>query len=182
MIFTETSLKGAFTIDLAPHSDERGFFARSFCRKEFEAHGLDPAVLQCNISLNHKKGTLRGMHFQTAPFEEVKIVRCTRGEIVDTIIDLRRESSTYLQWISVHLTENNHTMLYVPRHFAHGFQALADNTELMYQVSQEYSPAHATGVRFDDPAFGIKWPLPVSVISKADSSWPLYTPQAAVWV
>lgn len=176
MIFTETRLSGAFTIDLDPHHDERGFFSRSYCQHEFEAHGLSTLVAQCNVSFNHHKGTLRGMHFQTAPYEETKLVRCTRGEIVDVIIDLRPESPTYTEWIAVHLSQDNHRSLYVPERFAHGFQALSDNAELTYQVSQFYAPAHASGVRFDDPAFGIEWPLPVSVISRADSAWPLFVP------
>lgn len=176
MIFHETRLTGAYLIELAPHADERGFFARSFCTDEFTSHGLNPCVRQSNVSLNHKKGTVRGMHFQTAPYEEAKLVRCTRGEILDVMIDLRPESPTYMQWVAEHLSEDNHRALYVPEGFAHGFQSLTDHAELTYQVSQMYAPLYASGVRFDDPAFSIEWPLPVSVISEADSSWPLYTP------
>lgn len=175
MIFTETKIKGAFIIDIQPHSDDRGFFSRSFCRKEFEAHGLLPEVAQCNISLNHKAGTIRGMHFQTSPHEEAKLVRCTRGEIFDVVVDLRVDSPTHKQWVGVKLNDKNHTMLYVPPGCGHGFQSLTDDAELMYQVSEFFAPTHAAGWRYDDPAFGIEWPLPLSVISQADSSWPPYT-------
>jgi len=175
MIFTETKIAGAFVIDIQPHSDDRGFFSRSFCRHEFEEHGLSPVVAQCNISLNHKKGTIRGMHFQTSPHEEAKLVRCTRGEIFDVVVDLRPDSPTHKQWVGVRLNERNHTMLYVPPGCGHGFQSLTDDAELMYQVSEFFAPAHASGYAYNDPAFGIEWPLPLSVISLADSSWPPYT-------
>jgi dTDP-4-dehydrorhamnose 3,5-epimerase len=175
MIFTETKIKGAYIIDIQPHSDDRGFFSRSFCQHEFEEHGLSPVVAQCNISLNHKKGTIRGMHFQTTPHEEAKLVRCTRGEIFDVVVDLRPASPTHKQWVGVRLNDRNHTMLYVPPGCGHGFQSLTDDAELMYQVSEFFAPANARGYSHNDPAFGIEWPLPLSVISQADSSWPPYT-------
>ena len=158
MIFTETKLKGAFVLEPERQEDERGFFARTFCQKEFEAHGLNPRLVQCNISFNKKKGTLRGMHYQAAPYEEAKLVRCTMGAIYDVIIDLRPQSPTYKQWIAEELSAENRKMLYIPGGFAHGFQTLEDNTEVFYQMSGYYAPEHATGVRWDDPTFGIKWP------------------------
>jgi dTDP-4-dehydrorhamnose 3,5-epimerase len=175
MIFTETKIKGAFVVDITPNTDDRGFFSRSFCRKEFDAQGLSPCVAQCNISLNHKRGTIRGMHFQSSPHEEAKLVRCTRGEIFDVVVDLRPDSSTHTQWVGVRLDDRNHRMLYVPPGCAHGFQSLTDDAELMYQVSEYFAPSHAFGYRHDDPAFGIEWPLPLTVISQADRSWPPYT-------
>jgi dTDP-4-dehydrorhamnose 3,5-epimerase len=175
MIFTETHLKGAYIIDINPFIDARGFFARTWCHKEFEAHGLVSHIVQTNISLNNTKGTLRGMHYQTAPYEETKLIRCTKGAIYDVIIDLRRDSPTYLQWVGVELTADNHRMLYVPEHFAHGFQTLEDDSEVTYQVSQFYAPRSERGVRYDDPAFGITWPLAVLVISDKDKSWLDYT-------
>ncbi len=174
MIFTETKLKGSFIIDVKKIEDNRGFFGRSWCEKEAAEHGLATRMVQSNISLNHKKGTLRGMHFQHPPFDENKLVRCTRGTVVDTIIDLRPKSPTHKQWIAVELSEKTHRMLYVPQGFGHGFQTLEDNSEVFYQVSQFYSREHASGVRYNDPAFGITWPLPVSEISPNDSSWPEY--------
>lgn len=172
MIFTETHLKGAFIIDIKKLQDHRGFFARGWCRREFEEHGLIPDVVQANISYNIKKGTLRGMHYQVDPYQETKLVRCTRGSILDVIIDLRPNSPTYLQWLGVELSEMNFRMLYVPKDFAHGFQTLEDETEVTYQVSQFYTPGAEQGIRFDDPTFGIEWPLPVAVISEKDESWP----------
>jgi dTDP-4-dehydrorhamnose 3,5-epimerase len=172
MIFTETKLKGAFIVELAPHYDERGFFARSWCRREFQEHGLNPNLVQCNISYNKKKGTLRGMHLQLAPFVEAKLVRCTRGKIYDVIIDLRQGSPTCLQWLGVELFASSHQMLYVPEGFAHGFQTLEDDTEVFYQMSEFYSPECSRGLRWDDPVFGIAWPLPVSVISSKDATLP----------
>jgi dTDP-4-dehydrorhamnose 3,5-epimerase len=158
MIFKETKLKGAYVIELEPQVDERGFFARSFCRKEFEKKGLNPNVAQYNISYNKKRSTLRGMHYQIAPYEEAKLVRCTRGLIYDVIIDLRRDSLTYCQWFAVELSADNYQMLYMPEGFAHGFQTLEDDTVVNYQVSEFYHPESAQGVRWDDPVFGIKWP------------------------
>jgi dTDP-4-dehydrorhamnose 3,5-epimerase len=172
MIFTETDLKGAFLIDLAPHADRRGFFARSWCQKEFAERGLNPAVVQCNISYNAKKGTLRGMHLQEDPFMEAKLVRCTRGSLFDVIIDLRRGSPTYLRWFGVTLTAKNRWALYVPEGFAHGFLTLEDETEVFYQMSEFYAPECARGYRWNDPVFGIEWPIPVSVIAEKDALLP----------
>ena len=171
MLFRETKLPGAFVIDLQKHEDERGFFARSWCRKEFEAHGLDPRTVQCNVSFNKVKGTLRGMHYQVAPFAEAKLVRCTRGAIYDVIIDLRRESATYKQHVSEVLSSNNYKALFIPEGFAHGFQTLEDNSEVFYQMSEFYSPEHQRGLRYNDPAFGINWPTDVTVISDRDRNY-----------
>ena len=176
MIFRETELNGAFLIEPERLEDNRGFFARAWCRKEFMAHGLTGALVQSNISFNKRTGTLRGMHFQTAPYEEAKLVRCTMGAVYDVIIDLRPDSSTFLRWIAAELTAENHKMLYVPENFAHGYQTLADNTEVFYQVSQFYSPGSEQGLRYNDPTFGIKWPMDVQVISHKDRSWPDYRP------
>ena len=175
MIFKETPLKSAYMVELQRLEDERGFFARAWCQQEFEAHGLNPRLVQCNISFNHKKGTLRGMHYQTAPFEEAKLVRCTNGTLYDVIIDLRPESPTYRQHFGVILTSEARNMLYIPEGFAHGFLTLADNTEIFYQMSEFYAPDYARGVRWNDPAFGINWPAPVTVISKRDASYPDFT-------
>ena len=175
MNFIETKLKSAYIIDIKEIEDERGFFARGWCQDEFETHKLNPNIVQLNIGFNHKRGTLRGMHFQNTPKEEAKLVRCTRGAIYDVIIDLRRDSPTHRQWLGVELTEDNHRMLYVPEGFAHGYQTLVDRTEIYYQTSQFYAPELASGVCFDDPAFGIRWPLPVEVISNQDRQWPLYS-------
>ena len=172
MKFIETKLKGAYIIEPERLEDERGFFARTFCQNEFEAHGLNPGVVQCNISYNKREGTLRGMHYQVAPMAEAKLVRCTRGAIYDVIIDLRPESSTYCQWAPVELTADNRCMLYVPEGFAHGFQTLEDDTEVLYQMSAFYTPDCVRGVRWDDPAFGIEWPLSSRIISKKDMSYP----------
>lgn len=174
MIFTETELKGAFFIDLEQRQDQRGFFARTFCMKEFEAHGLKPTITQCNLSFNYKKGTLRGMHYQAAPATEAKLVRCTHGAIYDVIIDLRTDSPTYKLHIGVELTAENRRALYVPDMFAHGFQTLTDNAEVFYQMSEFYAPEYQCGWRYDDPAFGISWPIPVSEISEKDTSLPLF--------
>ncbi|MBU1052821.1 MAG: dTDP-4-dehydrorhamnose 3,5-epimerase [Proteobacteria bacterium] len=172
MKFTEIKLKGAFIITPDLIKDERGFFARAFCRHEFIDHGLNPDLFQCNISFNRKKGTLRGMHYQVAPHSEAKLVRCTSGFIYDVIIDLRPESPTFKQWFGAELSASNHQMLYVPVGFAHGYQTLEDNTEVFYQVSAFYHPEAENGLRWNDPAFGIKWPIPVSTISKKDASHP----------
>ena len=175
MIFTETELKGAYIIEIEKLKDHRGFFARAWCQNEFKAQGLTSSVVQANVSSNKKKGTLRGMHYQLSPYEETKLVRCTRGAIYDVIIDLRPASPTYTQWIGVELTEENYKMLYVPENFAHGFQSLKDDTEVTYQVSQFYTPGSESGIRWDDPAFSLKWPIEVQVISDKDKSWPDYT-------
>ncbi|MDH4098947.1 MAG: dTDP-4-dehydrorhamnose 3,5-epimerase [Nitrospirota bacterium] len=175
MKFMETMLKGVWVIDLEPIEDERGFFARSWCAKEFEEHGLNPRLAQCNISFNLKKGTIRGMHYQAAPFEEVKLVRCIRGAIFDVVIDLRPDSPTYTQWVGVELTEENRKALYVPEKFAHGFQTLIDNTEVFYQMSEFYHPDCARGVRWDDSVFGIEWPDQISrIVSPQDSNFPSF--------
>ncbi len=203
MLFTETKLKGAFLIEPEKLEDERGFFARSFCAREFEEHGLNPRVVQCNISYNVRKGTLRGMHYQVAPYEEAKLVRCTTGGIYDVIIDLRPNSNTYCQWIGFELssprsplptncsplaahssqptahcsplTAHCYRMLYVPEGFAHGFLTLQDNTEVFYQMSEFYAPDTARGLRWNDPAFGIEWPLEPAVLSEKDRNYPEFS-------
>ncbi|MGH8001736.1 MAG: dTDP-4-dehydrorhamnose 3,5-epimerase [Brasilonema sp.] len=171
MLLTETSLQGAFLIDLEQRQDTRGFFARTFCQEEFSAHGLKPTIAQCNLAFNYKKGTLRGMHYQVAPATEVKLVRCTHGAIYDVIIDLRPESPTYKLHIGVELTAQNRRALYVPEMFAHGYQTLTDAAEIVYQMSEFYAPEYQSGLRYDDPAFGIEWPLPISEISQKDTCW-----------
>ena len=173
MIFTETALPGAYIIDLEPRTDSRGFFARAFCQKEFAAHGLKPVIAQANLAFNRLKGTLRGMHFQFPPAAETKLVRCTRGAILDIIVDLRPESPTYLQHIAVELNEDNHLALYVPERFAHGYQALEDKTETSYQVGEFYTPGAEGGLMYNDPRLGLQWPLPVSVISEKDQVYRL---------
>jgi len=173
MIFTETALEGAFVIDIEPRVDARGFFARTFCQEEFADHGLKPLIAQANIAFNASKGTLRGMHFQYPPAAETKLVRCTRGAILDIIVDLRPESRTYLHHVAVELTADNHRALFVPERFAHGYQVLEDVTETSYQVGEFYTPGVEGGLRFDDPALALSWPLPVTVISEKDSEWPL---------
>src|SRR5215813_13228985 len=173
MIFTETALPGAYTIDIEPRTDSRGFFARAFCQKEFEAHGLKPVIAQANVAFNHKRGTLRGMHFQFPPAAETKVVRATRGGILDIIVDLRPESPTYLQHVAVELTEDNHRALYVPERFAHGYQVLCDKTETSYQVGEFYTPGVEGGLLYSDPKLGLTWPLPVTVVSDKDKVAPL---------
>ena len=175
MTFTETPLQGAFLIDLEPHQDSRGFFARSFCRREFEAHGLDPEIAQRNLSFNEKAGTLRGMHFQKAPASEAKLVRCLRGRILDVIVDLRPESQTYRTFFAVELSAETLRALFVPKSFAHGFQSLVDQTLVEYQMTESYAPDLASGFRYDETAFAITWPLPVSVISEQDLAWPAFS-------
>jgi dTDP-4-dehydrorhamnose 3,5-epimerase len=172
MIFTETRLKGAFVIDLEPRRDERGFFARAFCGREFEARGLKSLVAQSNVSFNYRKGTLRGLHFQFPPAAETKFVRCTRGAILDVIVDLRPESPTYLQHVAVELTADNRTGLYVPERFAHGYQVLEDDTETTYQVGEFYTASAEGGVCYSDPQLAIAWPLAVTDISAKDQAWP----------
>jgi dTDP-4-dehydrorhamnose 3,5-epimerase len=172
MIFTETKLKGAFVIELEKLIDERGFFARTYCFREFEAHGLNPRVVQCNMSYNLKKGTLRGMHYQVPPFEEAKLVRCTRGAIHDIIVDIRPDSPTFKDYCSLQLTADNKLALYIPEGFAHGFLTIEDNTEIFYQMSEFYSPESARGFRWNDPAFAIPWPASIEVISERDRTYP----------
>jgi dTDP-4-dehydrorhamnose 3,5-epimerase len=176
MIFEETRLRGAYLLDLRPIEDKRGFFARTWCRRELEEHGLTAEIAQANMSYNHHAGTLRGMHLQRPPFSEVKIVQCIRGAVHDVIIDLRPGSPTRGEWIGVELTAENHRMLYVPEGFAHGYLTLTDHAEVAYMVSQFYTPEAEGGVRHDDPAFGIRWPAEVRVISDKDRDWPDYTP------
>jgi dTDP-4-dehydrorhamnose 3,5-epimerase len=177
MIFTETKLKDAYIIDLDRKEDERGFFARAFCQNEFAAHGLKPIIAQANIAFNNKRGTLRGMHFQYPPAAESKLVRCTRGAILDVIVDLRPESPTYLNHIAVELSEDNYRALYVPERFAHGYQVLRDKTETSYQVGEFYTPGSEGGLMYNDPRLGLRWPLPVSTISEKDKSWQLLSEQ-----
>ena len=176
MIFTPTSLRDAYVIEMQPLEDERGFFGRSFCQREFEKHGLNPRVAQCNLSYNKKRGTLRGMHYQPKPYEEAKLVRCTCGAIYDVIIDLRPTSPTFMQWVAVELTASNRRMLYIPEGFAHGFQTLEDNTEVFYQMSEFYVPESARGVRWDDPAFSIQWPDTDQKISERDQNFADFLP------
>jgi dTDP-4-dehydrorhamnose 3,5-epimerase len=175
MKFTETRLPGAFIVEIEKLEDSRGFFARTWCRREFEQHGLDTDVMQANMSFNRLKGTLRGMHYQDEPFGETKVVRCSQGAVYDVIIDLRPSSPTYLQHVGVELTAANCRMLFVPRMFAHGFQTLVDDTVVTYQVGQFYTPGAERGIRYDDPLFGIAWPVPVAVISDKDKNWPDFT-------
>jgi dTDP-4-dehydrorhamnose 3,5-epimerase len=174
MIFTPTEIQDVFVVELKKLEDDRGFFARGFCAREFEEHGMIPDVVQANISYNKYKGTLRGMHYQVAPCEETKFLRCTKGSIYDVIIDMRPESQTYKKWFGVELTDKNYKMLYVPRNFAHGFQTLEDETEVMYLVSEFYAPQTERGVRYNDPTFDIRWPLQVAQISDKDANWPDY--------
>src|SRR5947199_4021402 len=179
MQFTETKLEGAYIIDLDRREDSRGFFARAFCQKEFAAQGLKPVIAQANVAFNVKKGTVRGMHFQYPPAAETKLVRCTRGAILDIIVDLRPESPTYLQHIEVELSEDNGRSLYVPERFGHGYQALRDNTETSYQVGEFYTPGTVGGLMYNDPKLGIEWPLPVSIISDKDKIWKPLSEQEA---
>ncbi len=173
MIFTETSLKGAFIIKIEKLLDERGFFARTFEKKQFRDHGLDTQLLQGNVSFNKQKGTIRGMHYQIKPYEESKLVRCTRGKIFDVIIDLRPKSKTYRNWFGVELTADNYKMVYVPKGFAHGFQTLKNDTEVFYQMSDNYNPESARGIMWNDKIIGISWPLKPTKISKKDLSYDL---------
>jgi len=177
MKFTKTPLIGAYAIDLNKREDERGFFARSFCVKEFAEHGLETQFLQINSSLSVKKGTLRGLHYQLAPMEEVKVVRCIKGKIYDLILDLRRDSKTFGQTFGIELSEENKTMLYIPKGCAHGFMTLEDNSELFYLVSQFYSPELERGIRWDDPMFSIKWPQTPIVVSERDLCHPNFSLQ-----
>ena len=171
MIFNGTKLKGAYIIDIERREDSRGYFARAFCQKEFEAHGLKPIIAQANVAFNIKKGTLRGMHFQYPPAAETKLVRCTRGAILDIIVDLRPESPTYLDHIAVELSQDNQRSLYVPERFGHGYQVLRDGTETSYQVGEFYTPGSEGGLRYDDPRIRLQWPLPVASISEKDMVW-----------
>src|SRR5438552_3207809 len=173
MMFLETKLKGAFILDVDRREDNRGFFARVFCQREFAMHGLKPLIAQANVAFNKKKGTLRGMHFQFPPAAETKLVRCTRGAILDIIVDLRPESPTYLEHVAVELSADNQRGLYVPERFAHGYITLEDNTDTSYMVGEYYTPGVEGGLLYSDPRLALDWPLPVSVMSEKDAQWPL---------
>jgi dTDP-4-dehydrorhamnose 3,5-epimerase len=177
MIFTETKLKGAYLINLKRLEDERGFFARTFCQHEFKEYGLNIEIAQTNISYNKKRGTLRGMHMQLAPFKESKVIKCNQGAIYDVIVDLRKNSKTFLQWISAELTSENYQMIYVPEGFAHGFITLEDNTEVTYQMNQFYAPGSEKGFKWNDPAFDIIWPMEPVVMAERDKNFPLLESQ-----
>lgn len=180
MIWKETGLQDAFLLEIEPHRDERGFFARSFCRREFEAHGVAMPVVQSNISYNAHRGTLRGLHYQAPPHEEAKLIRCTRGSVYDVILDLRPGSATRFRWVGVELTARDRNLLYVPPEFAHGFLTLEDETEVFYEMSAFYVPEAGRGIRWDDPRFGIRWPFEPKVISARDRDYPDYVePQGA---
>jgi dTDP-4-dehydrorhamnose 3,5-epimerase len=172
MIFKETEVRGVFVLELERVEDERGFFARTWCQKEFQMHSMVSHLVQANISFSKKKGTLRGMHYQASPHRDTKVVRCTRGAIFDVVIDLRPESPTFSRWIGIELTADHYRMLYAPENCAHGYLTLEDSTEVTYLVSQSYHRELERGVRFDDPAFGVRWPMDVQVISEKDNSWP----------
>ena len=177
MIFAETPLKDAFVIGIERLEDQRGFFARCWCQREFESKGLSPRIAQCSISMTKNKGTLRGMHYQTKPFEETKLVRCTKGSIYDVIVDIRPASPTYRRFFGLSLSAYNHTSIYVPEGFAHGFVTLEDDVEVSYQISQYYSPEHAQGFRWNDPFFAIDWPTEPSVISERDRTYADFSPE-----
>lgn len=175
MKFTETPLAGAYLIELDLLRDDRGFFARGWCSREFAAHGLAAHIVQANVSFNHRAGTLRGMHYQVAPYQETKLVRCTAGALYDVILDLRPSSATFGQWYAAELSAENRKMLYVPAGFGHGYQTLVDATEAFYQVSEYYTPGAEQGIRYNDPRFNIEWPLAVQEISPKDAAWPDYS-------
>lgn len=172
MKFTETTLKGAYLVEMEPHRDERGHFARTWCREEFEAHGLNAELAQCSTSFNLRRGTLRGLHYQAEPHAEAKLVRCTRGALYDLIVDLRPDSPSFREWFAVELTESNLLMLYIPEGCAHGFQTLEDETEVFYQISTGYRPESARGVRWNDPLFRFRWPLEERLMSERDRNFP----------
>lgn len=176
MIFTPTPIPGAWIVDIEPREDARGFFARSWCREEFARHGLDARLVQCSISFNRHRHTLRGMHFQAAPHEEPKLVRCTRGRMWDVALDLRRDSPTFRRWHGVELTAENRRALFVPAGCAHGFLTLEDDVEVLYQMGEFYHPESARGVRWNDPAFGIAWPTNAPLLSDRDASYPDFMP------
>lgn len=171
MRFTQTKLAGVYLVELEPRADERGFFARSYCENEFAAHGLPTHFPQCNISFNHKKGTLRGMHYQAAPYGEPKLVRCTMGAIYDVAVDLRPDSPSFKQWVGYELSAQNRQALFMPEGCAHGFLTLTDDTEVFYQMGQFFAPEYARGLRYNDPAFGIEWPAPPEMIHERDNSY-----------
>jgi dTDP-4-dehydrorhamnose 3,5-epimerase len=173
MIFSETPLQGSFTVELKPFIDDRGWFARYYSKEEFQEIGHTKEWIQMNHSVSYKKGTIRGMHFQIAPYKEIKMVRCIRGAVFDIIVDIRNDSKTFLKWVGVELSAVNKRMLYIPEGFAHGFQCLTDDCELLYHHSEIYQPQAEAGIRFNDPMINIQWPLPVSVISERDATHPL---------
>ena len=173
MIITKTKLKGAYIIDIERLQDDRGFFGRTYCQREFEKQGIDFNIVQSNVSFNKKKGTLRGLHAQVAPYREAKFIRCISGAIYDVIVDMRRNSYTYMQWIATELRADNFRMLYIPEGFAHGFITLEDNTEVMYDMSEFYTPGSEMGICWNDPAFNIQWPIMPVLISEKDKSYPL---------
>jgi len=173
MQFTPTPLAGAFVVDIEPRGDERGFFTRAFCAREFEKHGLNARIAQTNMSTNARAGTIRGLHYQTPPALESKFMRCIKGAIFDVVVDMRGDSATYLQWFGVELTADNNRALFVPEMFAHGYQALTDDCAVLYNASEFYTPDCELGIRYDDPVVGIRWPLAVSDVSVKDRSWPL---------
>ena len=175
MIFTELDISGVFHVEQELHRDDRGFFARTWCQEEFKRRGLNDRLVQCSVSFNAKKGTLRGMHYQVAPYREAKLVRCSHGAIYDVAVDLRPESPTFKHHVGVELSEQNRKMLYVPEGLAHGFITLRDQTEVLYHISEFWSPAHARGVRWNDPAFGIKWPVQPETIADRDRNYPDFT-------
>jgi dTDP-4-dehydrorhamnose 3,5-epimerase len=174
MIFSKTRISGAYVIELEKNKDMRGFFARTWDTKEFRKFGLNPKIAQCSVSFNKKKGTIRGMHYQVYPYEEDKLVRCTKGKIFDVIIDLRPKSGTFKKWFGVELSDKNYKMLYTPRGVAHGFQTLEDNTEVFYQISEFFMSKYSRGIKWNDEAFRIKWPLKPTIISKKDRSYDLF--------
>ena len=174
MIFSQLPLNGAILTNIEPAGDERGFFARTFCKDEFKKHDIDFSCVQCNISYNKKKGTLRGMHYQAAPHEEAKIVSCIRGAIFDVIVDIRPKSATYKKWYGTELSAKNHALLYVPKGFAHGFQTLTDDSEVYYMMSEYYHPECARGIQWDDQVIMIKWPLQLKTIAKKDEEFADY--------
>lgn len=176
MRFLETKLSGVYAIEPEPHRDERGMFLRTWCEREFAEHGIEMAVRQCSASVNYRRGTLRGMHYQTAPHAEARLVRCTAGAIFDVVVDLRPSSRSFCEWVGVELTQENRSMIYIPGGCAHGFLTLVDNVEVFYQMSTFYSPAHAMGVRWNDPAFAIAWPDQVTVISERDKNFRDFRP------
>lgn len=173
MLFTETAIPGVWVIDVERHEDERGFFGRMWCRSEFEDHGLNPRVAQANVGYSKERGTLRGLHYQAAPHEEAKYIKCTHGAVFDVAVDLRAGSPTLHRWFGIELNDRNRTMLYVPEGCAHGYMSLTDDAEILYLTSEDYAPDAAGGARWDDPAFGIEWPINVEVISEQDRRWPL---------
>ena len=177
MIFTETKLKGVYIIDVKRMDDERGFFGRSWCRKEFDFYGLNSNAVQANVSYNKKKATLRGMHYQKAPFSETKTIRCTSGAIYDVVMDLRHDSETYLEWFGIELTDESFRMLYVPEGFAHGFITLKDHSSVHYMVTAFYNPAAEAGIRYDDPTFNVTWPVQPLIVSEKDRNHPSFIPQ-----